>query len=123
MRDDYSDRIAPTFSVYPSPKISDVVAEPYNNILKHQQPKYTELNCVIGIAALLQFSSKLNGDLLKFGKNLVPFQRSHFFAIVQAPLFAPSAINVKAQDDKYLSASCALGYRGHIGTEELFVQG
>ena len=28
-------------------------------------------------------------------------------------------INVKAQDDKYLSDSCALGYRGHIGTEEV----
>ena len=94
--------------------------------MKHQQVKYTELNCVIGFAALLQFSSKLNGDLRKIWKNLVPFQRLHFFAIAQAPLLAPGdgkhvevTINVKAQDDKYLSASCALGYRGDIGTEEI----
>ena len=28
-------------------------------------------------------------DLREMGTNLVPFQRLHFFAIVQAPLFAP----------------------------------
>ena len=29
-RDNYADRISCTFSVYPSPKVSDVVVEPYN---------------------------------------------------------------------------------------------
>ena len=71
IRDNYPDRITATFSVYPSPKVSDVVVEPYNatlsihqllensdetfvidnealynishNILKQQQPKYAEL--------------------------------------------------------------------------------
>ena len=74
MRDNYPDRMTATFSVYPSPKVSDVVVEPYNatlsihqllensdetfvidnealynishNILKQQQPKYAELVCV-----------------------------------------------------------------------------
>ena len=73
IRDNYPDRITATFSVYPSPKVSDVVVEPYNatlsihqllensdetfvidnealynishNILKQQQPKYAELVC------------------------------------------------------------------------------
>ena len=77
IRDNYPDRITATFSVYPSPKVSDVVVEPYNatlsihqllensdetfvidnealynishNILKQQQPKYAELNCVISL--------------------------------------------------------------------------
>merc|ERR1711971_799935 len=30
IRDNYPDRITSTFSVYPSPKVSDVVVEPYN---------------------------------------------------------------------------------------------
>ena len=33
MRDNYSDRITPTFSVYPSPRLSDVVVAPYNTTL------------------------------------------------------------------------------------------
>ena len=121
IRDNYPDRITATFSVYPSPKVSDVVVEPYNatlsihqllensdetfvidnealfsishNILKQQEPKYTELNWVIsmvmsGITASLRFSGKLNGDLRKMGVNLVPFPRLHFFLMAQAPLFA-----------------------------------
>ena len=77
IRDSYPDRITATFSVYPSPTVSDVVVEPYNatlsihqllensdetfvidnealynishNILKQQQPKYAELNWVISL--------------------------------------------------------------------------
>ena len=30
LRDEYRNRIIQTFSVYPSPKVSDVVVEPYN---------------------------------------------------------------------------------------------
>ena len=33
IRDNYPDRITATFSVYPSPKVSDVVVEPYNTVL------------------------------------------------------------------------------------------
>ena len=60
-------------------------------ILKCQQVKYGEINCVIssarrsGVAASLRFSGKLNGDLCKMGINLVALQRLHFFAIAQAP--------------------------------------
>jgi len=172
IRDNYPDRITATFSVYPSPKVSDVVVEPYNatlsihqllensdetfvidnealfsishNVLKQKEPKYSDLNWVIsmvmsGITASLRFSGKLNGDLRKMGVNLVPFPRLHFFLLAQAPLFAPGQgskvkltvqeltdqmwssrnflSNVKSEDGKYLTASCA--YRGALATQEI----
>merc|ERR1712157_225352 len=75
IRDAYPDRILNTFSVYPSPKVSDTVVEPYNavlsshqllenadetfiidnealynishNVLKQTAPKYADLNYLI----------------------------------------------------------------------------
>jgi len=75
LKDIYPDRILSTFSVYPSPKVSDTVVEPYNatlashqllehsdetfiidnealynishNVLKQSQPAYEELNFLI----------------------------------------------------------------------------
>ena len=75
IRDNYADRITTTWSVYPSPKVSDVVVEPYHavlaihqllensdqtfvidnealfsishNVLKQKEPKYADLNWVI----------------------------------------------------------------------------
>jgi len=75
IRDGYPDRITTTYSVYPSPKVSDTVVEPYNavlsshqllensdetfiidnealyninhNVLKNKQPTYAELNALI----------------------------------------------------------------------------
>ena len=77
LRDNYRDRIAATFSVYHSPKVSDVVLEPYNttlsihhlleyshetfvidnealfsishNVLKQENPKYADLNWLISL--------------------------------------------------------------------------
>merc|ERR1719220_1222705 len=37
LRDAYPDRILMTFSVYPSPKVSDTVVEPYNAVLSSHQ--------------------------------------------------------------------------------------
>merc|ERR1712156_1251824 len=78
IRDGYPDRITSTYSVFPSPKVSDTVVEPYNavlpspqllensdetfvidnealyninhNILKNKQPTYSELNGLIAQA-------------------------------------------------------------------------
>merc|ERR1712038_925442 len=80
-----------------------------------------------------------NGDLRKMGVNLVPFPRLHFFLLAQSPLFAPGQgskvkltvqeitdqmwssrnflANVKSEDGKYLTASCA--YRGPMATNEV----
>jgi tubulin beta len=115
-----------------------------HNVLKQKEPKYADLNWVIsmvmsGITASLRFSGKLNGDLRKMGVNLVPFPRLHFFLLAQAPLFAPGEgdkvrltvreltdqmwssrnflANVRAEDGKYLTASC--GYRGAVASSEV----
>jgi len=172
IRDGYPDRITSTYSVYPSPKVSDTVVEPYNavlsshqllensdetfvidnealyninhNILKNDQPTYSELNGLVakatcGITASLRFPGKLNGDLRKLGVNLVPFPRLHFFLVSQAPLFkkgtgdkvrmnvkeltsqAYSArnfySNVKPDDGKYLASSFV--FRGSMTTQEV----
>jgi len=78
IRDGYRDRITTTYSVFPSPKVSDTVVEPYNavlsshqllensdetfivdnealynianNLLKKPEPTYTELNALIARA-------------------------------------------------------------------------
>jgi len=172
IRDGYPDRITTTYSVYPSPKVSDTVVEPYNavlsshqllensdetfivdnealynisnNVLKKQNPTYTELNGLIaqatcGITASLRFPGALNGDLRKLGVNLVPFPRLHFFLITQAPLASKDDSNkavlnvkelrkqafsqrnfysnVKPDDGKYLAGSFC--FRGSMSTQEV----
>merc|ERR1712198_312679 len=172
IRDGYPDRITTTYSVYPSPKVSDTVVEPYNavlsshqllensdetfivdnealynisnNVLKKQNPTYTELNGLIaqatcGITASLRFPGALNGDLRKLGVNLVPFPRLHFFLITQAPLASKDDSNkavlnvkelrkqafsqrnfysnVKPDDGKYLAGSFC--FRGNMSTQDV----
>ena len=92
IRDNYPDRITCTFSVYPSPKVSDVVVEPYNatlaihqllensdetfvidnealfnishNVLKQNQPKYADLNWVVSLVmAGITASLRFSGKL------------------------------------------------------------
>jgi tubulin beta len=172
IRDGYPDRITTTYSVYPSPKVSDTVVEPYNavlsshqllensdetfivdnealynisnNVLKKQNPTYSQLNDLIaqatcGITSSLRFPGALNGDLRKLGVNLVPFPRLHFFLITQAPLAAKEDSNkavlnvkelrkqafsqrnfysnVKPDDGKYLAGSFC--FRGSMSTQEV----
>jgi tubulin beta len=92
IRDNYPDRITCTFSVYPSPKVSDVVVEPYNatlsihqllensdetfvidnealynishNVLKQKEPKYSDLNWVIScVMSGITSSLRFSGKL------------------------------------------------------------
>lgn len=53
LREEYPDRIMMTFSVYPSPKVSDTVVEPYNATLSvHQLLENTDMTFVIDNEAL-----------------------------------------------------------------------
>jgi len=92
IRDGYPDRITTTYSVYPSPKVSDTVVEPYNavlsthqllensdetfivdnealynianNLLKNSEPKYSELNDLVARATCgITASLRWPGDL------------------------------------------------------------
>merc|ERR1712170_231576 len=73
IREEYPDRIMNTFSVVPSPKVSDTVVEPYNATLS-------------GVTTCLRFPGQLNADLRKLAVNMVPFPRLHFFMPGFAPL-------------------------------------
>jgi len=57
LRDAYPDRILCTFSVYPSPKVSDTVVEPYNAVLSsHQLLENSDETFVVDNEALYNIS-------------------------------------------------------------------
>ena len=153
-----------SISVYPSPKISDVAIVEANkatlsihqflengnetfvidneviynishHILKAQQSKYAQLNCVIslvksiysGVAVSLQFSGELNGCKFSCISKITFFFSIHIVLVMQNTLKYQCKkrqnllANVTPENGKYLAQSCALGYRGSIArlTEEL----
>jgi tubulin beta len=71
IREEYPDRIMASFSVFPSPKVSDTVVEPYNAVLSmHQLVENTDLTFCIDNEALydicfrtLKLTSPSYGDL------------------------------------------------------------
>eukprot|EP00439_Symbiodinium_sp_Y106_P072660 s1187_g13.t1 len=89
VREEYPDRIMETFSVIPSPKVSDTVVEPYNAVLSfHQLVENSDESFLLDNEALYDicFRISLNCDLRKIAVNLVPFPRLHFFMTGFAPL-------------------------------------
>lgn len=71
IREEYPDRIMETFSVFPSPKVSDTVVEPYNATLSiHQLVENSDLCMVLDNEALydicfrtLKLTTPTYGDL------------------------------------------------------------
>jgi tubulin beta len=71
IREEYTDRIMSTFSVVPSPKVSDTVVEPYNAVLSmHQLVENTDMTICIDNEALydicfrtLKLATPTYGDL------------------------------------------------------------
>merc|ERR1711964_774900 len=101
LRDAYPDRILTTFSVYPSPKVSDTVVEPYNAVLSsHQLLENSDETFIIDNEALYNIAhnvlkmdapnyANLNylvSCVMAGGTASLPFPRLHFFLIAQAPL-------------------------------------
>merc|ERR1711906_21241 len=108
-REEYPDRVMCTYSVFPSPKVSDTVVEPYNCVLSvHQLVENSDESLLIDNEALydicfgtlnhlvaavmsattccLRFPGQLNCDLRKLAVNMIPFPRLHFFMIGFSPL-------------------------------------
>merc|ERR1719182_622377 len=57
IRDGYPDRITTTYSVFPSPKVSDTVVEPYNAVLSsHQLLENSDETFIIDNEALYNIS-------------------------------------------------------------------
>jgi len=71
LKEEYPDRLMSTFSVFPSPKVSDTVVEPYNAVLSiHQLIENTDMTYVIDNEALydicfrtLKLQTPTYGDL------------------------------------------------------------
>ena len=59
LREEYPDRMLATFSVLPSPKVSDTVVEPYNTVLSlHQLVEATDLTFCLDNEALYEILHK-----------------------------------------------------------------
>merc|ERR1712028_49537 len=90
--------IMATYSVCPSPKVSDTVVEPYNATLSvHQLVENADECMCLDNEALYDICfrtlklttpthGQLNSDLRKLAVNLIPFPRLHFFMCGFAPL-------------------------------------
>ncbi|KAL0607436.1 beta chain [Plecturocebus cupreus] len=95
IREEYPDRIMNTFSVVPSPKVSDAVVEPYNATfpIHHLVGKTDKTYCIDNEAFYdvcfrtlkLLCPLRLNSDLQKLAVNIVLFPYWHLFM----PSFAP----------------------------------
>ncbi len=100
IREEYPDRVMSTYSVIPSPKVSDTVVEPYNATLSVHQLVENADQCftldnealydicfrTLKLTCCLRFPGQLNCDLRKLATNLGPFPRLHFFIMGFAPL-------------------------------------
>jgi len=63
LRDAYPDRMTKTYSIYPSPKISDTVVEPYNAVLaSHQLIENADETFIIDNESLFKISCELLKD-------------------------------------------------------------
>merc|ERR1712124_122216 len=98
IREEYPDRIMTTYSVIPSPKVSDTVVEPYNAVLSfHQLVENADQVMMMDNEALYDICFRtlklttptyghLNCDLRKIAVNMIPFPRLHFFMTGFSPL-------------------------------------
>jgi tubulin beta len=51
IREEYPDRMLATFSVFPSPKVSETVVEPYNAVLStHNLVENSDITCCIDVS-------------------------------------------------------------------------
>ncbi|KAL4983279.1 Tubulin/FtsZ, GTPase domain-containing protein [Aspergillus falconensis] len=113
--EEFPDRMMATFSVMPSPKVSDTVVEPYNaTLLVHQLVEHSDETFCLDNDALydicmrtLKLSSPsygdlnhlvsaLNSDLQNLAVNMVRFPRLHFFMVGFAPLTSRSSSSFRS---------------------------
>jgi len=82
IREEYPDRMMLTFSVFPSPKVSDTVVEPYNATLSvHQLVENADQCMVLDNEALYDIcfrTLKLTTPTCKFSLTSPPYQDRYF---------------------------------------------
>merc|ERR1712167_385404 len=126
------DRIMETFSVIPSPKVSDTVVEPYNAVLSFHQLVENADECFL-------LDNEALYDICFRTLNLTPFPRLHFFMTGFAPLTSRGSQQYRAltvpeltqqmfdaknmmcasdpRHGRYLTASAL--FRGRMSTKEV----
>ncbi|KAJ6489804.1 tubulin beta chain [Mycena sanguinolenta] len=146
IRKEYPDRMMCTYSVVPSPKMSDTAVELVEisdetfcidnealydicfRTLKLSTPTYGDLNNLVsvvmsGIPTCLHFPGQLNSDLRKLAVNMVPFPRLHFFMTGVPELTAQmfDAKNMMAASDprhgRYLTVAAV--FQGKVAMKEV----
>uniref|UniRef100_A0AC35EUT1 Tubulin alpha chain n=1 Tax=Panagrolaimus sp. PS1159 TaxID=55785 RepID=A0AC35EUT1_9BILA len=93
---DYGKKSKLEFSIYPAPRISTAVVEPYNSILTtHTTLEHSDCSFMVDNEAIYEICRKnlsitrfgaLNVDLTEFQTNLVPYPRIHFPLATYAPI-------------------------------------
>ncbi|GJV73399.1 tubulin beta-2 chain-like protein [Tanacetum coccineum] len=139
IREEYPDRMMMTFSVFPSPKVSDTVVEPYNATLSvHQLVENADECMVLDNEALYDICFRTL-KLTTPSFNLIPLPRLHFFMVGFAPLTSRGSQQYRAltvpeltqqmwdaknmmcaadpRHGRYLTASAI--YRGKMSTKEV----
>eukprot|EP01084_Bolivina_argentea_P139808 245906_1 len=116
IRNEYPKLKTTSFAVFPSPKVSDVVVEPYNAILalnemsgtcdgvfvidnealyhlvKRVKPKYSDLNFLVNqimadVSALFRYNDSCGFNLSSFLKTMVPYPNMKYFTTSRAPFY------------------------------------
>ncbi|KAJ7215699.1 beta-tubulin 2 [Mycena haematopus] len=150
MREEFPDRMLATFSILPSPKVSETVVEPYNAMLSvHQLLENCDLTvCIdnealydISVRALKLISRVMCGISTSLRMNLIPFPRLHFLMPSYAPIHDPKTQSYQGTsvpelvqalfDRKNLLVACdprygryltaATIFRGNIASREIAV--
>ncbi|BHF82154.1 hypothetical protein SprV_0802529200 [Sparganum proliferum] len=100
---DYGKKSKLEFAIYPAPRISTAVVEPYNSVLTtHTTLEHSDCSFMVdneaiydicrqvvsSITASLRFDGALNVDLAEFQTNLVPYPRIHFPLTAYAPVIS-----------------------------------
>ena len=63
IREEYPDRMLATFSVFPSPKVSETVIEPYNAVLStNNLVENSDITCCIDVSPTRNLTLKSNAD-------------------------------------------------------------
>ncbi|OBT54446.1 tubulin alpha-2 chain [Pseudogymnoascus sp. 24MN13] len=117
---DYSKKCKLEFAIYPSPRVSTAVVEPYNAVLStHSTIENSDCTFLVDNEAIydicrrrlfdylsLGSDGSLNVDLNEFQTNLVPFPRIHYPLVSYAPVISAKKSSHESFKVQELTLQC-----------------